>query len=187
MEPCPVCEAPHPTGALECATCGKIFTAAADAAIAASRLPEREPTARVAVNISVPPETTPGLEVTSYGELTAAAPVVPELVPGLEPTEQSVPAGAIALEAVPDLERTVQDPVGGPSSRVVFCRGCGATGQAEGVFCDRCGTRLSRPPPEGEPQEIEVMASAEEAPSICRACGCRVFAEGVCTDCGMKA
>ena len=185
MEPCPVCDAPQPPGALECAVCGKVFTAAENAIAAAPRLPELEPTALVARGIAVPPDVVPGLEVTSLG-VPAAVPIAPEAVPGLETTQLPVPAGAIAVDAVPDLERTVQDPVGGPSPRVVYCPGCGATGQAAGVFCDRCGTKLSRPPEDDGLELVEGEAFDEDA-GPCRSCGARRIVNGVCTDCGMRA
>ncbi len=182
MEPCPVCDAPHPPGALECAVCGRVFATAA-AAIAAARLPELEPTALVAPGLAVAPEIVPGLEVTSLGAFSAA-PVAPEVVPGLETTVLAVPSGAIALEAFPDLERTIQDPVGGPSPRVVYCPGCGATGQAAGVFCDRCGTKLSRPQ-EFEDLPFAAVRAVEESSGPCRACGARRIVGGVCSDCGV--
>ncbi|MHB8418645.1 MAG: hypothetical protein ACYDCL_11245 [Myxococcales bacterium] len=183
MEPCPVCETPHPPGALECVTCGRVFAAAA-AAIAAARLPELEPTALVTAAVAVPPELVPGLEVTSLGD-AAAVPLAPQVVPGLETTMLPAPASAVAVESLPDLERTVQDPVGGPSPRVVICRGCGATGQAQGLYCDRCGMRLSRPPPEDLLTPVEGEPLEEGAATQCRACGARRIVNGICADCGV--
>ncbi len=187
MEPCPVCDTPHAQGALECATCGRVFFAAADRAVAEARLPELEPTALVASKIAVPPEVVPGLEVTSFAELSAVAAPGGEAVPGLETTGLPAPVGAVAIDIPPDLERTVQEPVGGDASGwEVVCQNCGATGQAAGIYCDQCGTRLSRPPdPDDIPMVIGV-ALDEDGPTMCKACGARRIVEGRCLDCGVS-
>lgn len=185
MEKCPVCETPQPRGALECATCGRVFFAAADAAVAAASLPELEPTMLAEPQLAVAADVVPGLEVTSFAEQSARAAPPGEAVVGLETTGLPTPVGAVAVEVPPDLERTVQAPVGGPPSGYeVICQNCGATGQAEGLYCDRCGTRLSRPPPEDDLPMIDGIALDDETSTMCKACGARRVSNGRCLDCG---
>ena len=180
MEPCPVCETPHPPGALECAICGRVF-AAGEAAAAAGTLEGLEPTHNGPLP-AVPTEILPGLEVTSLATPALAA-VPATLLPDLETTQLPVPAGAIAVDVPPDLERTLHDPVGGPSATgPVICRGCGAVGQETGYFCDRCGRRLPRVRI-AEAELVDDGLPGEVAP--CRACGARRIVAGVCTDCGI--
>jgi hypothetical protein len=168
METCPVCDAPHAPGALECANCGRVFFAAADAAVAEARLPELETTALAAPGMAVPADAVPGLEVTSFAEVSARPAPAGEAVVGLETTASS-PVGAVAVE---------------PSGWEVSCPNCGATGQARGLYCNACGTRLSRPPDEDDIPMIEGVALDEDAPKRCKACGAMRVRDGLCLDCG---
>lgn len=183
METCPVCDAPHAPGALECANCGRVFFAAADAAVAEARLPELETTALAAPGMAVSADAVPGLEVTSFAEVSARPAPAGEAVVGLETTASS-PVGAVAVELDPDLERTVSEPVGEPSGWEVSCPNCGATGQARGLYCNACGTRLSRPPDQDDIPMIEGVALDEDAPKRCKACGAMRVRDGLCLDCG---
>jgi hypothetical protein len=141
----------------------------------------------VAQKIAVPADAVPGLEVTSFAALSAVPAPAGELVVGLEPTGLPTPVGAVANDVTPDLERTVQEPVGGdPSGFEVVCQNCGATGQATGIYCDKCGTRLSRPPDPDDIPMVVGVALDEDAPTMCKACGARRIVDGRCLDCGVS-
>ncbi len=181
MEPCPVCEAPHPPGALECAVCGKVF-AAGHAAAVAGTLDGLEPTRHV------PPadtalEAVPGLETTSLA--TPALAAVPAVsLPDLETTQLPDPAGAVAVAPPPDFEQTLLDPTGGPTVfGPVMCRGCGAVGQEEGLFCNRCGRRLPRV--QLQLAEAQLLDDGASSDVPCRSCGARHIVHGICVDCGV--
>jgi hypothetical protein len=162
---------------LECPTCGHVFS---EAAVEASVAPlvDLEPT------------------LVSVGDVRT------EVDPDLEPTAARG-VGAVALEAFPDLEPTVGAAVKAPAEMMdgleptavaepdlpteeadhVRCRYCGNEGQAEGLFCDRCGMRLPR---EAAVATASVAASPFEG-RACRACGGRDFSEqGKCRDCGVQ-
>jgi hypothetical protein len=175
MPSCPLCETLRTPQMLECPTCGHVFS---EAAVEASVTPlaDFEPT------------------LMSVGDVQSV------IDPDLEPTAIDA-VGAVPLEAFPDLEATVIDPVNATAEVMsdleptavtdedlpteenerVRCRYCANEGQAQGLFCDRCGMRLPRegvmkaaPPP---------LASAGRT---CRACGSRDFSpEGKCMDCGV--
>jgi hypothetical protein len=161
---------------LECPTCGHVFSQAAVEA-SVTPLADFEPT------------------------LVSVGAVRTEVDPDLEPTAIGK-VGAVALEAFPDLEATVIDPVRAAAgevmpgleptavadqdlpteeSHLIRCRYCGNEGQAEGLFCDRCGMRLPR-----EGLAAIVAAPSATAGKKCRACGSRDFSpEGKCMDCGV--
>lgn len=183
METCPVCETPHAPGALECANCGRVFFAAADQAVAAARLPELETTALATPGGAVVADAVPGLEVTSFADVSARPAPAGDAVVGLE-TTASTPVGAVAVDVPPDLERTVGEPVGEPSGWEVSCPNCGATGQARGLYCDKCGTRLSRPAEEDDIPMVAGEALDEDTPKSCKACGAMRIRNGLCLDCG---
>ncbi len=184
METCPVCDTPHAHGALECATCGRVFFAAADLAVAAARLPELETTQLAAPGLAVPAEVVPGLEVTSFSDISARAAPPGDAVAGLETTGLSTPVGAVAVELDPDLERTVAEPVGEPSGWEVACPNCGAVGQARGLYCDKCGTRLQRPADGEDLPMASGVALDDDGPKMCKACGAMRIRNGLCMDCG---
>ena len=159
--------------------CGLIFHhAAVDASVVP--LADLEPTRASDLSVlDVTIEATPGLEPTRFqgteevaqppiAELEATAvgavQVVAELIPGLEPTrvtEEDLPSALLSE---------------------LRCRYCGTTGQAQGLFCDRCGMRLPRLPGDA----VEGRVSVEEAPT-CRSCGSQRFAGGMCVRCGARA
>ena len=177
MTACPVCETPIPPAALECATCGHIFHhAAVDASIAP--LAELEPTS--AKDLDVPVEATPGLEATAFeGVPNPAA----EVIADLETTATG--AVQVGFDATPDLEptRISEDDLPTAVPTVIRCRYCGTEGQAQGLFCDRCGMRL--------PRLGDAVAEEEgDAPvpegTKCRVCSGRMFAAGRCTECGAR-
>jgi hypothetical protein len=159
---------------LECQVCGHVFS---ESAVVASVTPlvDFEPT------------------LMSVGEVRS------EIDPDLEPTAIGA-IGAVALEAFPDLEATVIDPVSASAEVVpdlettalgeqdlpteesdrVRCRYCGNEGQAEGLFCDRCGMRLPRA------STVVTAAPSRVEGQKCRVCGSRDFSpEGKCMDCGV--
>ncbi|MHB1845108.1 MAG: hypothetical protein ACYCWW_09775 [Deltaproteobacteria bacterium] len=176
---CPVCEAPRAQGVLECANCGRLFEAAAEAAVAAARLPELEPTLLAEPGLAVSPEAVQGLEATSLDD--GAPALAPEPFLELEATA-SAPVALVGGDATPAREPTaqaVQEPRTIPGE--LRCRYCGTVGQRQGLFCDRCGMRL---PKLRDAEEAAAARPAAEAPASCRACGCRRFAEGRCVDCG---
>jgi hypothetical protein len=160
---------------LECPTCGHVFS---EAAVEASVTPlaDFEPTLMSVGEVRA--EVDPDLEPTAMGAVGAIA---PEAFPDLEATVMA-PVNASAV-AMPDLEPTALGEEDLPTEETenVRCRYCGNEGQAQGLFCDRCGMRL--------PRATAVVAPA--APTItagrtCRICGGRDFSpEGKCMDCGV--
>jgi hypothetical protein len=176
MASCPVCETPRAPGALECPTCGHVFSEAAVNA-SVTPLPDFEPTL-LSVG-EVRSEVDPDLEPTAIASVGA---VTLEAFPDLEAT--AMPPVEAADELMPDLERTAQvdEDLPTESSEVIRCRYCGNEGQTEGGFCDRCGMRLPR----------GATVAAAEAGSlypgrVCRSCGSRDFSPtGRCMDCGVQ-
>jgi hypothetical protein len=174
-ELCPVCETPQPPGSLECPTCGR-ERAPPPGVDAFPRLPELEPTL-LDPKIPVPLDTVEGLEPTT----TAIGDVPVDRVPELEQHRQP-PVLDATLETLSDLEPTLAEevPVETAAPRPPTCRYCGTVGQTRGLFCERCGMRLSRPidVPGEEFQDADTEGRS------CRACGARRFARGRCVDCG---
>jgi len=175
MEVCPVCEAPHPREALECATCGHIFhVAAVDASVVP--LADMEPTRAADLKVGV--ETTPGLEPTrfdlgAFGAAPAEAPFE-----GLEPTLAA--PQQVLVEATPDLEPTGLAEEEFPSifAADVTCPNCGEVTQGEETFCAKCGMHL--------PRVTSVAPPPVEAEVACTSCGGQSFAGGVCSRCGAR-
>lgn len=174
---CPVCEHAQPQGG-ECEVCGK-------------RLGDAGAAPRTAV---APLE---GLEGTSHAPAAAApAPLLLEL----EPTRAapagpvlSSPPGATGLEleptrtapvdvatsAVPDLERTLEAPVGGRTAppAVTVCRYCRTPAAPDERVCSRCGMRLPR-------FGAAAPAAAPEAHALC-SCGTPIQG-ALCPSCGAR-
>lgn len=175
MELCPICETPRPPGALECPTCGREWPPP-PGVDAFPTLPELEPTL-LDPKIAVPVETVEGLEPSAV----ALGDVPVETFPELE-QHMAGPVPDATLETLSDLEPTLAEdvPVETGSPKPPTCRYCGTVGQARGLFCDRCGMRLSRP--DGAPGET--FQEADTSGRSCPACGARRFARGLCVDCG---
>jgi hypothetical protein len=140
------------------------------------RLPELDPTL-LEQKIEVPNDPVEGLE-------PSAAPLgdVPvEAVPDLEQTLQG-PVADTPVETLIDLEPTLTEevPVQPVAPKPPTCRYCGMVGQVQGLFCDRCGMRLSRSESAPEEDPVEAIYAGRR----CLACGGRRFDRGLCVECG---
>jgi hypothetical protein len=160
---------------LECPTCGQVFS---EVAVQASVMPlaDLEPTLMSVGEVRV--QADPDLEPTAVG---AVGTVALEAFPDLEVTVIA-PVKA-AAEVMPDLEPTALGEADMPTEESVRirCRYCGNEGQADGLFCDRCGMRLPR---EGTAKVAAVRSLT--AGRKCRACGSHDFSpEGKCMECGV--
>jgi hypothetical protein len=177
MAACPVCETPRAPGALECPTCGHVFS---EAAVNASITPlgDLEPTL-VSVG-EVASQMDPDLEPTTVAAVGAVA---TEAFPDLE-TTLAPKAPAVAAEVMLDLEPTAQPDENLPTAAAepLRCRYCGHEGQTEGRFCDRCGMRRPSGRAGTDPAPIIEVAQA------CRMCGGHDFSPaGRCLDCGAQS
>ncbi|QSQ26809.1 hypothetical protein JY651_18655 [Pyxidicoccus parkwayensis] len=182
---CPVCDHVQPEGT-ECDVCGRGFPTQAVVAAPVAPLPELELTphagGRVAVQVAVLPE----LDSTRM----KAGPDLPaQVVQDLELTRAPA-TGAVAVALLPELDtgRAEDDGVrtAAPTGAVV-CRYCRNT-QAEGLFCDNCGMRLSRARPAATAVATAKGPAADDDGWLaCSTCHTPVRPGKACSECGTRA
>jgi hypothetical protein len=169
MSTCPVCEHVQSTGD-ECEVCGRKLADAPPAppvpALAGLEPTLHEPGASATGD---PVPRLVGLEPTRYEAPPEVAPPPPSdaSVPDLE-SARSAPVGEVPVEAVPDLEHHLAEPVPDdpelPRQGPAVCRYCRTPAMPNDRFCGRCGMRLAR----FEPVR---MAASERGELVCPDCG----------------
>jgi hypothetical protein len=156
-----------------------------------------------------PPEQVPGLELTRLED--GAAPVQAQALAELEVTRHG-DAGALphaaplaeleatsvadpldwdspAVAPVPELERTqLEDPTprSAPQAGAAPCRYCQHV-QADGLFCEGCGMRLSRVSPAGAAARAPAASADGDAWGHCPACRTKLRVGRKCRECGVAA
>jgi len=159
MAVCPVCEHVQPSGEA-CEVCGRSLATLGNAPVPVAALPDLEPT--LAARVDVVPDAVPGLEPTRFdgvGDVEAA-----DSVEGLERSTIDLPD--VPVEPVPDLEHHRAEPIpdGGPDPLALLaCRYCRMPAAPGERICGRCGMRL--------PLFDARNLAAEAADMICNDCG----------------
>lgn len=182
---CPVCETDNSESAWECATCGRVFSSAADAvdevppvpglehtlhdpqesgSAAVTRLPDLEQTMLARRDLRVSPEVVPNVERTQREEDPDASP--------------RWSAGNLELDHGRELDDGLRTPAPEDTGLCPWC-----SSPASGAVCDNCGRRRSRysAPKAAEPERR--AAGGESV--LCPACFARVPSGARCVECGV--
>jgi hypothetical protein len=185
---CPVCETQNRDGAVECATCGHAFRAAAAAAVGdVARLDGLEETVRDQEESAAGPvRTIPELESTQVARRDIKAEA--QFVPGVEHTRIEVDPNATSLwggGVELDLGRELDDGVRTPAPEDTgVCPWCSAPSQGA-ALCDNCGRRRSRYLQPPAAAAAPAARAREEDNVMCPACFARVRPGPRCVECGV--
>lgn len=176
---CPVCEHQQSAGAA-CDNCGKVLTVVKQAEAPVATMAELERTAVAAgVRVAAPVETLAELELTKL----KVGPDLPAQQLAELDRHQIAPAGAVAVEAVPDLDRGREKDDGERTqvSDQITCRYCRNV-QAQGALCDKCGMRL----PKLAGAASGKGAAADGVALVVCGCGAKAILGRRCGSCGAK-
>jgi hypothetical protein len=172
---CPVCEH-HQEAGSECEVCGRHLVAGRGTDAPVVPLEGLEQTAFAAI-----PTPAAGLDAAladlEATRFEAADVLLVEVVPDVEPTRAE--AVEVEVEATPDLERTLAEPLDDGASPILasaVCRYCRTEAPPGEAYCGRCGMHLSTyQPPASSPSVPPAICScgAPVTRSRCPACGAR--------------